>query len=208
MRPEPNERWVPLGPESLPEDPFAAFEAWFTEATPLLREPEAICIATADTSGQPRARMVLLRARDSRGYCFFTNYESRKGRDLAENPRASLLWYAEPLGRQIRIEGTVEQLSAAESDAYFASRPKGHQISAHASDQSRPIDSRAALEEHLEELEVTFVEGAVARPAHWGGYRLVPTHFEFWQHRTDRLHDRVVFEPDGVGGWSRARLQP
>jgi pyridoxamine 5'-phosphate oxidase len=208
MRSEPNERWVPLGPESLSPDPFEAFEAWFAEATPLMREPEAICIATADAAGQPRARMVLLRGRDATGFSFFTNYDSRKGHDLAENPRASILWYAEPLGRQIRIEGVVEQLSPTESDAYFAGRPKGHQVGAHASEQSQPIESRAALEARLGELEASFGEGEVPRPPHWGGYRLVPTHFEFWQHRTDRLHDRVVYEPDGAGGWSRVRLQP
>lgn len=208
MRPEPNERWIPLDPSSLPLDPFEAFEAWFAEATPLLREPEAICLATADATGQPRARMVLLRARDPRGYCFFTNYASRKGHDLSENAKASILWYAEPLGRQIRIEGTIEQLSSVESDTYFASRPRGHQIGAHASAQSEPIASRADLEARLGEFEATFAHGAIPRPAHWGGYRLLPSLFEFWQHRSDRLHDRVTYEPDGAGGWSRVRLQP
>jgi pyridoxamine 5'-phosphate oxidase len=208
VRPEPNERWVPLDPSSLPADPFAAFEAWFAEASESMREPEAICIATADATGQPRARMVLLRGRDERGFCFFTNYESRKGRDLAENPRAALLWYAEPLGRQVRIEGDVEQLSAEESDAYFAGRPRGHQLGAHVSSQSEPIEDRHALESKVDEVEGRFEGVEVPRPAHWGGYRLVPRHFEFWQHRTDRLHDRVVFAPGPDGGWTTVRLQP
>ena len=201
-------RWIPLDTSSLDPDPFVAFDAWWDEAAALVREPEAICVATADSSGQPRARMVLLRARDDRGYCFFTNYESRKGLDLAENPRASLLWYVEPLGRQIRIEGTVERLSAAESDAYFAGRPRGHQLGAHASAQSRPIAARADLEARVDEVTRRFEGAEVPRPPSWGGYRVVPTHFEFWQHREDRLHDRIVYSPDPAGGWTATRHQP
>ena len=201
-------RWVPLDQDTLDPDPFAQFEAWWAEAVVVVREPEAICLATADASGQPRARMVLLRGRDERGFCVYTNYLSRKGEDLAENPRASLLWYVEPLGRQVRIEGTVEQVSAAESDAYFADRPRGHQLGAHASRQSQPIADRAALEAAVVEAEGRFAGIEVPRPEHWGGYRIVPTAFEFWQHREDRIHDRVLYAPLSGGGWERRRHQP
>jgi pyridoxamine 5'-phosphate oxidase len=152
--------------------------------------------------------MVLLRARDDRCFCFFTNYESRKGRDLDENPRASMLWYVEPLGRQVRVEGAVEQLSAHESDAYFDARPRGHQLGAHASNQSEPIADRAALQAAVAAQEARFDGADVPRPAHWGGYRLRPTLFEFWQHREDRIHDRVLYTPDPAGGWVRTRHQP
>ena len=201
-------RWIPLDEASLDADPFVQFERWWEEAVEVVREPEAICVATADASGQPRARMVLLRSRDERGFCFFTNYESRKGHDLEENPRASILWYVEPLGRQVRIEGAVEQVSEAESDAYFASRPRGHQLGAHASSQSQPIGDRTALEDAVAEEERRFAGAAVPRPTHWGGYRLVPTLFEFWQHREDRIHDRVLYTPVDGGGWERRRHQP
>ena len=201
-------RWIPLDEASLDADPFVQFERWWEEAVEVVREPEAICVATADASGQPRARMVLLRSRDERGFCFFTNYESRKGHDLEENPRASILWYVEPLGRQVRIEGAVEQVSESESDAYFASRPRGHQLGAHASSQSQPIGDRTALEDAVAEEERRFAGAAVPRPAHWGGYRLVPTLFEFWQHREDRIHDRVLYTPADGGGWERRRHQP
>ena len=201
-------RWIPLDEASLDADPFVQFERWWEEAVEVVREPEAICVATADANGQPRARMVLLRSRDERGFCFFTNYDSRKGHDLEENPRASILWYVEPLGRQVRIEGAVEQVSESESDAYFASRPRGHQLGAHASRQSQPIGDRTALEEAVAQEERRFAGAAVPRPTHWGGYRLVPTLFEFWQHREDRIHDRVLYTPVDGGGWERRRHQP
>jgi pyridoxamine 5'-phosphate oxidase len=203
-----NPRWIPLDVDSLDPDPFVAFETWWAEAIDVVSEPESICLATADAAGRPRARMVLLRARDARGFCFFTNYESRKGQDLAENPRAAIVWYIEPLGRQVRIEGEVEQLSGAESDAYFASRARGHQLGAHASNQGRVVESRAALEAQVEAVTADFEGVEVSRPAHWGGYRLVPDHFEFWQHRGDRLHDRIVYEALPGGDWSRVRQQP
>jgi pyridoxamine 5'-phosphate oxidase len=200
--------WIPLDVDSLDPDPFVAFEAWWADAAQLVREPEAICVATADATGQPRARMVLLRARDERGFCFFTNYESRKGADLAENPRAAILWYVEPLGRQVRIEGRVERLSASESDAYFAARPRGHQIGAHASAQSQPIERRTDLEDRVDAVTAEFEGVDVPRPDHWGGYRVVPSLFEFWQHREDRLHDRIVYTPEPGGGWLTTRHQP
>ena len=208
MTSPPHPRWVPIDESRLDADPFVQFELWWEEAVAVVREPEAICIATADASGHPRARMVLLRARDERGFCFFTNYHSRKGRDLEENPKASMLWYVEPLGRQVRVEGKVEKLDPVSSDAYFASRPRGHQLGAHASSQSDPIAGRAELEAAVAREERLFEGREVPRPDHWGGYRLVPTVFEFWQHREDRIHDRVLYTPDGADGWLRTRHQP
>jgi len=208
MTETPRPRWIPLDEATLDPDPFVQFERWWEEAVAVVREPEAICLATADASGQPRARMVLLRGRDDRGFCIYTNYRSRKGEDLAENPRASLLWYVEPLGRQVRIEGSVEQVDPGESDAYFASRPRGHQVGAHASAQSQPIEDRAALEAAVAEAEERFAGAEVPRPAHWGGYRVVPSIIEFWQHREDRIHDRVLYARTEDGGWVRRRHQP
>ena len=201
-------RWIPLDEGSLDPDPYVQFERWWEEAVGVVREPEAICLATADATGQPRARMVLLRGRDERGFCIYTNYASRKGVDLTENPKASLLWYVEPLGRQVRIEGVVEKVSAEESDAYFASRPRGHQLGAHASHQSQPIADRDALAKAVVAAEERFAGGDVPRPDHWGGYRIVPTCFEFWQHREDRIHDRVLYTPADGDAWNRQRHQP
>ena len=201
-------RWTPMDESTLDDDPLVQFERWWEEAVEVVREPEAICIATADASGQPRARMVLLRGRDERGFCFYTNYLSRKGLDLDENPKASLLWYVEPLGRQVRVEGSVEKVSASESDAYFEARPRGHQLGAHASHQGAPIDTRGQLQEAVDEVTQRFEGRSVPRPDHWGGYRLIPDHFEFWQHREDRLHDRVLYTPVDGGGWARQRHQP
>lgn len=202
-----SERWVPLLEGEVAVDPFEQFEVWYDEAEPEVREREAICVATVDAAGQPHARMVLLRGVDERGLTFFTNYLGNKGRELSERPRAAILWYCEPLGRQVRVEGPVEQVSPAESDAYFASRPRGHQVGAHASDQSRPIGSRPELEAKVAAAEERYATGAVPRPVHWGGFRLLPERWEFWQHRSDRLHDRIVYTRSG-GAWTRERLQP
>lgn len=199
--------WYAFDDADLVSDPFALFSQWYDQASTMVREPEAICVATANAQGQPSARMVLLRSFDERGFVFHSNYESRKGNDIDENPRGAILWYIEEMGRQVRIEGAFEKLSARESDEYFAGRNRGHQIAAHASRQSQAIASRRDLEMQFQEAEARFAEVAVPRPPHWGGYRLVPTHFEFWQQRPDRFHDRYYFDRDGTI-WIHQRHQP
>ena len=202
-----NERWRPLDVADVDPDPFTQFAAWWSEGSPEMFEPQSVVLATADDQGQPHARYVLLRHVDTTSFGFYTNYDSQKGRDLHVNPRAALLWYCEPLGRQIRIEGDVTPMSEQESDEYFSSRPRGHQIGAWASAQSQPLSSRAELEARTEEFAHIFAGRPIERPERWGGYRLVPTRFEFWQHRQDRLHDRVVYV-HGRGEWRTQRLSP
>lgn len=199
--------WRPLADDELGENPFAEFRRWYDEAEPLMADRSAVALITASLTGRPSGRMVLLRHVDDERFGWYTNYDSRKGRELRENPQAALLWYCEPLGRQIRIEGRVEVMDAAASDEYFAARPRGHQVGAHASPQSSPLPSRAALEARVAAAEATFAVGAVPRPAHWGGFFLWPDTFEFWQQRTDRLHDRFVYHRES-GGWTRQRLAP
>jgi pyridoxamine 5'-phosphate oxidase len=167
-------------------------------------DTEVVALATSTAEGAPSVRMVLLKGADERGLLFFTSYESRKGRELAENPRAAMLIH-QP-GRQIRVEGPVEKVSASESDAYWATRPRGSQIAASISSQSEPIESRAALEKRFAELNRSH-PGELSRPAHWGGYRLVPESYEFWEHRENRLHDRVRYRRDGTT-WKIERLSP
>lgn len=202
-----SERWIPLDVTDCDPDPFVQFRRWFDEAKDEMAEREAITVVTATPDGHPSARMVLLRHIDGSSFGWYTNYESRKGHELAANPHAALLWYCEPLGRQIRIEGDVAQMSAAASNAYFASRPRGHQLGAHASQQSMAIDSRRVLEDRVRDVEARFAGRDVPRPEHWGGYVMTPRYFEFWQHRQDRLHDRVVYTPDGTA-WRRQRHAP
>jgi pyridoxamine 5'-phosphate oxidase len=180
-------------------DPLEQFQRWFAEAG-----TEVVALATATADGAPSARMVLLKGADQRGFTFFTNYESRKGRELAENPRAALLFHWP--GRQVRVEGVVERVGAEESDAYWASRPRGAQLAAATSRQSEPIESREALETEVSTLDAQ-VTGDVPRPANWGGYRLVPESYEFWEHRDDRMHDRLRFRREGTG-WSAELLSP
>ena len=168
--------------------------------------PEATALATATPDGRPSVRMVLLKGADERGFAFFTNYESRKGRELADNPRAALLFHWQPLGRQVRVEGGVERVDAAESEAYFRTRPLGSRLAAWASPQSRPLADRAELERLYADAAERFGED-VPLPPNWGGFRLVPDVYEFWQHGDDRLHDRVRYERDATG-WSRTRLAP
>lgn len=198
---------TPLSEADVDPDPFAQFGQWFEEAGTESRMPEAVALATVDDRCRPSLRMVLVKGWDERGFEFHTNYESRKGRELEENASAAMLFYWDPFGRQVRIEGTVAKLSAEESDAYFASRPSGAQIGAHASRQSRPTDSRATLDRRVQELAGRFEGLVVPRPAWWGGYRLRPECFEFWQNRDDRLHDRLRYLPEG-STWRIDRLQP
>ncbi|MGC1419234.1 MAG: pyridoxamine 5'-phosphate oxidase [Acidimicrobiales bacterium] len=199
--------WVPLGVEDCDPNPFVQFQDWYDQALGLMPDRAAIALATSTLSGRPSARMVLLRHVDDHGFGWYTNYESHKGEELAVNPHAALLWYNEPQGRQIRIEGPVARMDEAQSDAYFGSRARGHQLGAHASRQSRPLASRRELEDRVCEVEVEFAGRDVPRPDRWGGYCLTPVMFEFWQHREDRLHDRVVYSPDG-DGWTRERRSP
>jgi pyridoxamine 5'-phosphate oxidase len=187
----------------LDADPARQFEHWYAEAAAAQSSPERMAVATATTDGAPSLRMVLLKSFDDRGLVFFTHITSRKGRELTANPRAALLLYWDSLGRQVRIEGAVTQVSAEESDAYFATRPPGARAGAVASRQSEVLTSRDELEARVAELG----DGDVARPETWGGFRLAPEAWEFWQHRDDRLHDRFRYRREG-GAWVIERLYP
>ena len=187
-------------------DPLAAFHEWFEEARAAgVEVPEAMTLATADGEGRPSARMVLLKGADERGFTFFTGYESRKGRELERNPRAALVFYWRPLGRQVRVEGTVRRLTPAESDEYWATRPVRSRAAAAASRQGEPLASREELEE---EFERQLALGEPQRPERWGGYVLEPDAIELWQHRDDRLHERLRFTRAREGGWSAELLAP
>ncbi|MDT8342053.1 MAG: pyridoxamine 5'-phosphate oxidase [Longimicrobiales bacterium] len=192
------------------EDPFDLFRDWYRTAEESgLFMPEAMALATASADGAPSARMVLLKDFDARGFTFYTNYESRKARELDENPRAALTLHWAVLERQVRIEGTVHRVSQAESLAYFRTRPRGSRIGAWASAQSRPLAARADLEARVRETEARFRGDAIPLPPFWGGYRVVPTLIEFWQGRADRLHDRWVFRRgDAEAAWTVERLHP
>ncbi|AJY14100.1 pyridoxamine 5'-phosphate oxidase [Burkholderia dolosa] len=191
-------------------DPFAQFDRWFNEALAArLPEPNTMTLATVGADGRPSARIVLIKGVDARGFVFFTNYESRKGRELAAHPYAALLFYWIELERQVRIEGRIEKTSAEESDRYFASRPLGSRIGAWASEQSAVIDSRATLEAREKAVAERFGDDP-PRPPHWGGYRVVPDTIEFWQGRPSRLHDRLLYTRDASApqGWTISRLSP
>jgi pyridoxamine 5'-phosphate oxidase len=201
---DPRER--PLDEAEVDADPLRQFAAWFEEAGAAgARAPETMAIATATSEGRPSVRMVLMKGFDERGFVFFTGYESRKGAELAANPRAALLFHWDPLGRQVRIEGPVERVPEAESDAYFRTRPRGAQISASVSPQSSVVESRVSLEALAAELEAR--GGELPRPPAWGGFRLAPETYEFWQHRANRLHDRLRYSRDG-DAWKIERLAP
>lgn len=191
-----------------PPDPISQFGAWLRDAEASEpNNPNAMTLATVSADGKPSTRMVLLKGHDSQGFVFYTNYTSQKGRELLANPFASLCFHWKSLGRQIRIEGRAEPVSDAEADAYFASRPRGSQIGAWASEQSRPVESRAILEERVRALTEKYDGADVPRPPHWSGFRVVPERIEFWTDRPDRLHDRQVFNRE-ESGWREQRLQP
>lgn len=192
---------------TLDRDPLVQFGRWYARAAEEVDAPEAMALATADGTGRPSVRMVLLKSWDRDGFVFYTNYDGRKSRDLAANPRAALLFYWEPLGRQVRIEGSVTRTTAAESDDYYATRDLRSRLGAHASHQSRPVADRAALDARIDRATAELAGGEVPRPPWWGGWRLAPDAYEFWQQGTDRLHDRVRYDAD-AGRWSLHRLQP
>jgi pyridoxamine 5'-phosphate oxidase len=195
--------------QDVDSDPIRQFEHWYGDAIKTdVAEPNAMTLATSSVDGQPSARIVLLRAVDHRGFAFFTNYDSRKGRELEANPKAALVFFWPALERQVRVEGPVERISAEESDDYFLSRPIGSRIGAWASPQSQVISSRTVLEERCRELELRFAAGPIARPSNWGGFRLVPDEIEFWQGRPSRLHDRIRYQKRAQDGWLIERLAP
>lgn len=190
-------------------DPIAQFRRWFDEALAAdLHEPNAMTLASATPHGRPSARVVLLKGFDERGFVFYTNYEGRKGRELENNPQCALVFYWGELERQVRVEGRASRVSEEESDGYFGSRPRGSRLGAWVSEQSRPVESRDALEKRLRGLEAEYEGREVPRPQFWGGYRVEPEVIEFWQGRENRLHDRLVYRRSEGGGWRRERLQP
>ncbi|MBA3654780.1 MAG: pyridoxamine 5'-phosphate oxidase [Actinobacteria bacterium] len=189
-------------------NPVDRFKAWLDDAVAAgLPEPTAMSLATASADGAPSNRMVLLKGVDDAGFVFFTNFNSTKGRDLKDNPRAAIVFHWQPLGRQVRVTGPVRKVTAAESDAYFASRPVGSKLSAWASAQSEPVLQREDLEQKVAELRERWPDGVVPRPPHWGGYRLRPEVVEFWTHRDDRLHDRIRYRRKRYG-WAVDRVAP
>jgi pyridoxamine 5'-phosphate oxidase len=199
---------VPLDPADCDPDPFIEVRRWMQAAVDAeIRTPNAMTLATVDERGRPAARIVLLKDIDDRGFTFFTNYHSRKGTDLGAHPYAALVLFWEPMHRQVRIEGAVEILAPGESDAYFATRPRGSQLGAIASPQSKPIATRAALEALVAKTSTEIGEAMPARPAFWGGYRVVPDAIELWQGQPSRLHDRVRYRKVD-GAWTRDRLAP
>jgi pyridoxamine 5'-phosphate oxidase len=192
----------PLRRSDLDPEPLKQFREWYAEAG-----NDAVALATATRDGWPSARMVLLKGADERGFVFHSSYESRKARELAESPRAALLFYWHDLGRQVRVEGDVEQVDRGESETYFKTRPRGGQLAAWTSSQSEPIGTRDELEERFAELERAFEGDEVPLPPHWGGFRLVPETYEFWQHRENRLHDRFRYRRNR-DDWVIERLSP
>ena len=198
----------PLSEAHSDPDPMRQFSVWFKHVRDVEADPTAMALATATADGRPSVRTVLLKAVDDRGFVFYTNYQSRKAREMEATGRASLLFYWGSLERQVRIDGVVERVSPAESDAYFATRPPDSRLSVYASRQSETIESRDALEEVFDRVKRTFGDAPVPRPDWWGGYRVVPDEFEFWQGRVSRLHDRLRYAKLDDGAWRRERLAP
>jgi pyridoxamine 5'-phosphate oxidase len=200
---------VLLDEKTVDRDPIKLFRNWFDAALASgSRLPESMTLATATKDGRPSARVVLLKQVDEAGFVFYTNYRSAKARELEQNPQAALVFYWVGLDRQVRVEGSVERISAAESDKYFKTRPRESQLGALASPQSEVIENRDLLENRLRELEEAYRDREVERPAHWGGYRLKPERIEFWENRPSRLHDRILYERQADLSWSIARLAP
>ncbi|MDV6227712.1 pyridoxamine 5'-phosphate oxidase [Nitratireductor aquimarinus] len=190
-------------------EPFRLFAEWLEDATKSEpNDPNALALATVDPDGMPNVRMVLLKGFDERGFVFYTNFESAKGGEILSAEKAAMCFHWKSLRRQVRIRGPVEQVSDAEADEYYASRPRGSRIGAWASKQSRPLESRFALEKAVAEYTAKFAVGEIPRPAHWSGFRIVPSQIEFWHDRPFRLHDRVVFTRDDQGAWQTKRLYP
>jgi pyridoxamine 5'-phosphate oxidase len=198
-----------LREEDVDPDPIVQFQRWFDDARAAGGAlPEAVALATASADAMPSVRMVLLKGVDSRGFVFFTNYESLKGRELAANPRAALCFYWNAFGRQVRVSGTITRVTSAESDAYFNNRPRESQLSAAVSRQSDVIPNRRVVEQQVEALRKQLGSNPVPRPPFWGGFRLEPSDIEFWLHRDNRLHDRLRYTREGSGGWRLERLSP
>jgi len=198
-----------LNETDLLETPFQQFQLWLEQAIAAeLPEPNAMTLATLSAQGKPIARMVLLKGLDEKGFVFYTNYDSAKGKQLTETDSAALVFWWAGLERQVRVEGPVEKVSSTESDAYFQSRPKASQLGAWASPQSQVIENRDILEQRLAQLEEKYATEKVPRPPHWGGFRVIPTAIEFWQGRPSRLHDRIRYELDEKGDWFYQRLAP
>ena len=199
----------PLMDSDLDPDPFVQFGRWFEEARGAIKDlPETMMVATSTREGEVSVRAVLLKEFDQHGFVFYTNYNSRKGAQIHDNPRAALAFWWPPLERQVRIEGAVVRVTEEESDVYFATRPRGSQLGAWASEQSKVIAGRGDLDARFEELEKCYPEGAIPRPPHWGGYRVIPILFEFWQGRPDRLHDRFAYRLRDAQDWVIERLSP
>jgi pyridoxamine 5'-phosphate oxidase len=191
------------------EEPFRLFAAWLDEATQSeINDPNGVALATVDQDGMPNVRMVLLKGFDESGFVFYTNFESAKGREILGSMKAAMCFHWKSLRRQVRVRGSVEIVSEAEADAYFASRPRGSRIGAWASKQSRPLESRFALEKAVAEFTARYVLGEIPRPPYWSGFRIAPDTIEFWHDRPFRLHDRLVFSRRKDGSWEKDRLYP